>query len=535
MLSTDQTEMVIKVASKALQRRFRTARGAFRALEKAGYWGDQPAVEAIERLLPILKEGVLRSKDDRLRRKAIEIIEEVFFAKHTVVFDIQLPEISKDIHEISWEGILRKADINNAKPRFANRSLVSEVDGDRVLTVKCMRPKDSLENLAKEIKWMLYLKRFSFTKRFLIPEPLAFEGGYLFKLANMPIKRPKDLELHPDRYAVAFIVHRDYFLYPNSPEPSKQLSGEEIKEVMTRCAHLLGELSSLGIIHTDIIALFHSRVQAQRRLDKGGYCWWQGYVGRLDRWLDSCAWPNFGLSGIRDFEHFSPSSKSLQDLFHHIGNHLLGLFLVTGSYFRNKDRMRVGLDKNKQPVDAWYLFDKVLFKEIIGGIISSYYEGLVRKRWPQEEFMFDFDLLVERMVEEMGVDNHMVEKLRIRDQKDMSSSEFKEILKNGGYSENEICRFEQAEEDIDIITGPHLGEFNGEISLPEMIDLIRKVAVILTIDGFTGSGSSAGEDSSSLLSRAKDDGTSLEEINTPEELQPDAVRSALRINWKRVS
>ena len=490
MLSSNQTEMIIKVAARALRRRFFTAQGAFRALEKAGYWGDEGAVKAIEQLRPILEETILHSKDQGMRQRAIRIMEEVLFAQQRVVFDIELPTIGDDLHEVSWEDILRRAAIKEATPRFVNRSLVSEIDHDQVLVVKCMRPQDSLEDLSNEVKWMLYLGGLSFKRRFVIPEPLTFKGAYLFKLSNLPIDKPKDLRLHRKRYAICFIVHKDYFSYPNSPRLAEGLSSAQIKEVMTRCAYLLGKLTSLGVIHKDIIALFHSRVQAQRRLDKGRYCWWQGHVGRLDRWLDSCDWPNLGLSGIRDFEHFMSFRGSLQELFHHVGNHLLGLFLVTGSYFRNKDRTRVGLDRNKRPVDTWDLFDRALLRKIIEGIICSYHEGLTGKRWFQEAFLFDFELLTERMVEEMGTDHHMVEKLRTRDQKEMSTSAFREVLRNGGYSEDEMDRFKQGAEDIDIMTGPHLGEFNGEISLPEMMDLIRKVAVLCTLHGFIGSGRS---------------------------------------------
>lgn len=484
-LNTHQTDAIIRIAGKALGRSFYTVQGALRALEKAGYWGHQPAVEAVRKLKPVLEEIVFCLKDNRLRNKAIEIIEEIFFAQQSVCFDVQLPHVSQNIHEIGWEGILKKNGVKDVKPHFVNRSLISEIDDHDVLVVKFMRPKDSLEDLTNEIKWMLHLGRLSFEKRFVIPEPLVFGGSYVFRLSTLPVRKPHGLELHPGRYAIAFIVHKDYFVYPNSPNPSERLSAETFLEVMNRCAFLLGTLTTSGIIHTDIIALFHNRVQAQRRLDKGRYCWWQGYVGRLDRWLASCDWPNFGLSGIRDFEHLMPFSGHLQKLFHYIGDHLLGLFLVAGSYFRNKDRTKEGLDKNGEPVDVWYLFDKGLFKDLVRGIIGSYYYGLTGKIWQSESFVFDLNVLIERMVEEMGTDKHMVEKLRIRDQRDMTPSEFRETLKSGGYSADEIDRFEQGKQEIDIMTGPHLGEFNGEIALPEMVDLIRKVAMLFTIHGFT--------------------------------------------------
>ena len=43
------------------------------------------------------------------------------------------------------------------------------------------------------------------------------------------------------------------------------------------------------------IPLFHNRTQRLRRDDQGRYQWFR--AGRLDQWLDSCAFPNLGLSG----------------------------------------------------------------------------------------------------------------------------------------------------------------------------------------------------------------------------------------------
>jgi hypothetical protein len=489
MLSAPQKEMVTALAGKALHRKFFTPPGALRALEKAGYWGHEGALHAIHQLLPVLQKVVFYGKDGRLGRKAMELVEEVFFPREPLSFKIKPPEVSKRIHHVSWKDILRKIRAEGKRPRFASRSLISEISKDQVLVTKLMRPEDSREALVNEVRWMLYLKGFSFEKRFVVPEPVGLEGDYIFRLCGLPVKEPDGLRLHPERLAIAFTVHKDYFVYPNSPEPSKHLSHEEIQEVMTRSAYILGKLASRGIIHTDIIALFHSRVQAKRRLDCGRYCWWQGYVGRLDRWLHSCDWPNFGLSGIRDFEHFIPFKGSLQEMFHHMGNHLLGLFLVAGSYFRNKERSKAGLDKRGRPVDTWYLFDKALFREIIEGVVASYYEGLTGKAWLQDAFAFDFDSLIRRMVEEMGIDNHMVEKFRVQHQREVTFSEFKEILLKGGYSDHEIHGLTRGKEDIDVMTGPHLGEFNGEISLPEMIDLIRKAAMLFALHGFTDSDS----------------------------------------------
>ena len=124
---------------------------------------------------------------------------------------------------------------------------------------------------------------------------------------------------------------------------------------------MLGRLSGLGIIHSAPIPLFHNRVQAGRRRDLGLYEWFR--AGRLDRWLESCAYPNMGATGLRDFEHLEVFKGSNMKLYRSIGNHFLSLFLVTGSFFRNKKRDRVGLDHNGNPVDVRYLFEGKVLKE----------------------------------------------------------------------------------------------------------------------------------------------------------------------------
>ena len=101
----------------------------------------------------------------------------------------------------------------------------------------------------------------------------------------------------PRTLAIAFVAHRDYFIYPNDGDAD---SGE-VREILGRNAYLMGRLTARGIIHDAPIPLFHNRTQRMRRDDQGRYQWFR--AGRLDRWLDSCAFPNLGRSGLRDFEH----------------------------------------------------------------------------------------------------------------------------------------------------------------------------------------------------------------------------------------
>lgn len=82
------------------------------------------------------------------------------------------------------------------------------------------------------------------------------------------------------------------------------------------------------------------------------------------------------------------------------------------------------------------------------------------------------------MIEEMGVDRHMVEVLRAVDQRQMSDGQFREFLVERGYSEHQAAGFSKGEKDIEILTGPHLGGFNDRISLPELIEFVALASAL---------------------------------------------------------
>jgi len=161
-----------------------------------------------------------------------------------------------------------------------------------------------------------------------------------------------------------------------------------------------------------------------------------------------------------------------QKLYEYMGSHILSILLVIGSYFRNHEAERFGLDEQGKPVDARQLFDKSFFKELIQGVFYKYYNGFVGRNF-NGDAPFDFDELAQRMIEEMGVDRHMEEMLRAADQTEMTDMEFREFLLDRGYSEEKIAKLKKGEKDISILTGPHLGGFNGRISLPELIKFLE--------------------------------------------------------------
>ena len=400
-------------------------------------------------------------------------------------FSINGPDIHNDddctehIPGASFQEILKRLNLAPCNsPTFIGRSLVTAVDqGNRLLVIKLARSSESLASLYGEPHWMEHLKEQSrsFDVRFHVPEAIKVENSHVFNLRDMPAAIPHDTDLHPKGRAIGFIADKDYFTYPNGTEKKTQLTHDTFGEVMSRNAYLLGRLTSLGIVHSAPIPLFHNRVQRARRRDHGFYEWPR--AGRLDGWLDSCAYPNLGLSGIRDFEHFICFKGVSRRLYVHMGTHLLSLLLVAGSYFRNKDRARTGFDTLGRPIDARDLFDKPFLKELIHNIFISYYQGFVGKEFDGQAPL-DLEVLSSRMIDEMGVDRHMEEVLRIADQNEMTEEAFREFLENKVYSLDAIRKLKKGTEDITIHSGPHLGGFNERISLPELIESVGTMSAL---------------------------------------------------------
>lgn len=323
---------------------------------------------------------------------------------------------------------------------------------------------------------MVYLRRPSanFDARFDVPEPIRLFGNEVFELAEAPEKRGKTLATRENRcWGIAFVADQDYFVYPNEPPIGRRPEPEWFLEVISRNAYLFGRLCACGIVHQAPIPLFHNRIQRFRRQDRGLYEWYRG--GRLDQWLSSCRYPNFGPTGVRDFEHFISFSGTGPPLYHHIGSHLLALLLTGGSYFRFKDTARIGTDAGGAPVDARDLFDPAFFQRIIEAVFRRYYHGFTGYPF-HGDVPFDTPALVHRMIEEMGVDRYMEEILRVADQQAMSDEAFFAFLIDRGYPEGPARRLKKAQQDIILHTGPHLGGFNERVSIPELIDAVAAMA-----------------------------------------------------------
>jgi hypothetical protein len=389
------------------------------------------------------------------------------------------PPPAKPIPRIGWKGILQREGIAVSEvPVLIGRSLVAPVEGsDSILVVKISKTRDGIPGLNAEAAWADRLRKpgTRFSYRFDIPKPIQVQGRYLFQLNTVwtPLSR-SDIGGGPV-WAIAFLAHRDYFAYPNDHRKGRGLDPDRFKRVMNRVAGLMGEMTGMGIFHSAPIPLFHNRIQQHRRNDAGIYDWRRG--GRLDQWLFSCRYPNFGLSGLRDLEHLESSTGAGSELYFQIGTQLLSLLLAAGSYFRNRAPERFGFSASGVPVDTRDLFDRRSFLDLVRGIFQSFFTGFTGEADTNisPEGLND---LVDRMIEEMGVDTHMEEILRVPDQEAMSEAEFRTHLESRGLTREAAAAFTKGKQEISLQTGPHLGGFNQRISLPELIRFLETAGAL---------------------------------------------------------
>lgn len=376
---------------------------------------------------------------------------------------------------ISWSRLLAAHHLTlSGIPRYIGRSLVVETTiPDHLLVVKLAKQGDTAAGLQNEIQWMETLKHpdYAVGRRFHVPMPLHMDHQRVFRIDRLAVPPPGSFTRHTAGLAIAFVAHKDYFIYPNHPG----VDGRTAQEILGRNAFLMGWLAAKGVIHDAPIPLFHNRTQRLRREDQGRYQWFRS--GRLDQWLHSCAFPNFGMSGLRDFEHLEPFDGRSPLLYRHIGSHLLSLLLVAGSYFRCRNQSRVGKDENGHPVDARDLFDPRLLQTMITVIFDNYFLGFTG-RSASTGLPVDLDRLTRRMIDEMGVDRYMTELLRRVDQHQMTDHQFWDFLGQRGYRTDQLGGLHRGDRDILINSGPHLGDFNRQISLPELIEGVAAMAAV---------------------------------------------------------
>ncbi|MBU0970811.1 MAG: SidJ-related pseudokinase, partial [Proteobacteria bacterium] len=317
-------------------------------------------VPVAERIIPQLQEILVTARGKRQRAVAQAL------AKLPVRLRIQpnLPEVASPPLTISLENLLACfPDHDPLSGKWQGRSLTVRTRDKGVGTIKFANSETNLAELTNEILWMDFLQSYPISplSGFHVPCPVKVKGRFLFEINPISDSLLNDKPACFMPVAIAYYAQARYFEYPNENVVENNFSNDQIKEIFFRNAHLLGNLTARGIIHTALIPLFHNRVQQGRRNDNGAYLWEQG--GRLDQWLDSCQYPNFAASGLRDFEHLIRMDDS-KSLGHYIGEHILSFVLVIGSYFRNKAPLKRGAKESTGPCDTRDLFDKALFTDL---------------------------------------------------------------------------------------------------------------------------------------------------------------------------
>ncbi|BCS96145.1 hypothetical protein DSLASN_17770 [Desulfoluna limicola] len=381
---------------------------------------------------------------------------------------IPQPETTDCPTPCTCRDLLEEAGLSRyTTPTHSGRSLRYE-DKGTILVIKCARPGEDPRGLSSEWHWMRLLGSHD-SQGGHIPTPLR---APLLRITGLPKGAASDT-------AIAFLTSPTYFSYPN--EPLAPMETPLATKVIGDAAFFFGRLASHGILHTAPVPLFHNRVQVDRRDDEGLYLWQKG--GRLDSWLTSCRYPNFGLSGLRDFEHMKTAPEMISGEFYRtMGDQILSLLLVSGSHFRSlapcPPHHPCPTERDHRP-----LFDLESLGAMLTAIANGYHRGYTGRStpFPHEAVR---ERLASRMIEEMGRDRHMEEILRARDQMTMDEADLRNFLIDRGYSSEGAENIPKGAADIVLFTGPHLGRFNGKISCPELIEFTATLASITITNGF---------------------------------------------------
>lgn len=263
-------------------------------------------------------------------------------------------------------------------PRIMGRTLVFAIDGGCLAIKFPSKPGDE-----ERLSWEASVQRcmIEVGLRGSIPEPL----GGIFEVKGIPSEIKKALGAASCR-VLAYTAERNYFTYLNHPE----LRENEFQRRLEGCASDLGKITARGMIHMSLIPLFHRKEVSPSRPDGGAYRWNRRAVGSLESWAESCRYPNLRLSGLADLEHVEIMDRAqTDDLQQTIGEHLLSLCLIVGSYFRFREAFEIS---SVEPA-VKLAFDSYL-KALIG-------------REPRLEECINWGEIASRMKEEMSSGDHL--------------------------------------------------------------------------------------------------------------------------------
>lgn len=445
-------------------------RTSLRILASDRFWPELGADEHAEfrRAVESLVLDTGRAHD--MGRAAIDILsrwEPAIEGPPVVLNGSALPEISlASVLERMGGGECRRIGTRSLRVDLENRP-------NECLLVKTIPPGDDVSGLLRECFWVEHLGRIRSEKpwghtRFDIPTVVDVAGQKTFALSGagflLPGAHPREA-----RPAIGLVVPREYFDYVNSL-PRYPSGPDRLTEVLTRGGYLLGVLLSMGIIHCDVIPLFHRSL----RRPPISFQWWLG--GRICTWEAFCRYPNMGRTGIRDFEHLiswrhDPAPEGYSGpgaLYKLIGAHILSLLLLIGSALRGTgDGNAESAAEGDRPGDFRARFDSLYLGGLLRDTLGSYYRGLTGSDCPFWGSI-DCDRVAAAIRDTMGRDLRMSSRFRKEDQVTVQADEFREILRAGGYAPEVIEGIEKGRHDLYVIDGPHLEEGSAE-TLPAEI------------------------------------------------------------------
>lgn len=348
-------------------------------------------------------------------------ISRVLCGDKKIHFDLKINLMEfheKNLNKINIKYLLDEYGAGQLK--VMGRTLIAPINNGFLALKLCIN-HDDLEKLFLEAQLQEHLRCMSLSST--LPRPL---GGGVFRIEDLPLHLSNGLSPGNPCYAIGYTACPDYFTYINDPD----ISSEDMMKGISNSARDLAHLTREGLIHTSLIPLFHKKRDEQF----GGiaYCWHRKIAGRLERWLESCRYPNLRLSGIADFEHISLFNQISPEILQiHIGEHLFSMSLLISSYFKHKAS-----------------FDQESMKSIIRSSFEDYYCTLTGMPSELDEII-DWDMLVQRMNEEMKLD--------------------------GCPDDDETDPDRQ-----------HLGILRGPFPIPELIRAIHIISVLSVIDIHSG-------------------------------------------------
>ncbi len=397
--------------------------------------------------------------------------------------------VQEPVRPAELTDLVHQSGLQSPASTLAGRSLLfrDHAVPDRILVLKLATTREQAEGLAYEAWWMKHLTDHpQLLPGQHIPRPL--NGLCRVKMDCIPEFKGFQ-PAWKETVCLPYLAQSEYFTYALDPDPESMLAFPDFLQVLALAANGLGRLSRQGIVHRAPIPLFHNRTQSGRRDDNGFYLWTRG--GRLDRWFDSCLYPNFGLSGLRDFEHLEVWSGYPRHLFRDLGAQIMSLTLAAGSWFRLKDPKLMGLTLQGLAVDARHLFDRTTLISLLQAIVREFSTGFLGRALDTDTI--GCHKFADPLIEGMGVDRHMTEVFRMQDQLAYDPESFQALLRAKALDPGVTQNCLPGEQDITLVTGPHLGEFNSRISVPELTSFTAVVAGLCIAEAYFQEQSMPGE------------------------------------------